>query len=130
MEGEDPKRSDRPNKGKPPVYLVDYEVPPHVRPQNSIAAGPSVSQGNVPAAEDEAKSIKCHQSTHSMFSRMSVGAIARRNQLEAELHRKMLLADMKEQVDKAELEVRKIKLERIKEQSALLSEIEKAEIEE
>src|SRR5437016_8140201 len=39
MEGEDPKRSDRPNKGKPPAYLVDYEVPPYVRPQDPTPVG-------------------------------------------------------------------------------------------
>src|SRR5207237_4099310 len=102
MEGEDPKRSDRPNKGKPPAYLIDYEVPPHVRPQNPIAAGPSAPPGNVPAEDDDAKSVKSHHSTHTMSSPMSVGAMARRKQLESELHRKMLLADMEEEVGKAE----------------------------
>ena len=99
------------------------------QPQNPIAAGPSAPQENVPAEEDDTKSVKSYHSTHSMFSQMSVGAIARRKQLEAELYQEKLIADMEEEVDKAELEVRKRKLERMKKQSVLLTQIEKNAIE-
>src|SRR5207237_6662641 len=97
--------------------------------QNTSAAGPSAPQKNVPAEEDDTKSVRSHHSTHSMFSQMSVGAIARRKQLEAELHQEKIIADMEEEVDKAELEVRKRKLERMKKQSVLLTQIEKTAIE-
>src|SRR3982750_3200437 len=130
MEGEDYKRNDRPNKGKPPAYLVDYEVPPHVRRQNPIAAGPPAPPGNVPAEDDDARSVKSHHSTHSMFSEMSVGAKARKKQFQAQLLEEKLLMDMEEELDKSEMELRKRKLERERRLSQIRSQIDKAEIEE
>src|SRR5207237_9794917 len=145
------------NKGKSPAYLVDYEVPPYVHPQDPTPVGhylppssgvrlrnrgnedirrpqpppllPQSQQTNAaypsqppsaahlpqpphavstlpqqptaarPPAEDDVQSIKSHRSTHSMFSQISVGAMARQKQLEGELSQKMLLADMEEEVD-------------------------------
>src|SRR5207237_7083930 len=128
MEGEDLKRSDRPNKGKPPGYLTDYEVHPSVRPQQPNAAGLSEPPATGEEMNVESKSPIRHstpqwrfltrhtisdresdtRSEHSHASRRSnkttktkasVNSTARRLELEAELAEKLKMDEMENELE-------------------------------